>query len=684
MRHVHSIYDTDLHFLIDPIDRKIASESGKITLMQNDHNSERFTFEIPRYIEGHDMSLTDQVQIHYINLENVTPKRKYEDMYPVVDLQVSPDSEDAVIFSWLVSGNATQYVGSLSFLVRFVCYDEDSNVEYQWWSDTCSTIKIGATFDNSGSTVDFDYTDTLESWRQQCIQAVFESEVFKTLEEQGSSYVQQAKVYAEQAKEISGLDTVEPLLANVETYGSATLGSTGWYRIAEYTSDKESSAYGAGSNMCDVIIKRGYSSTLSEYHVVRFRSVYKQQEFISLDDKSAGHLITKIRHVVDTVNHKSYIDVYYNANASNGFYCIVQSGKDRHRLWSALTPALVADTSDDTTITTTYDIPANAVPMNSISMKETGIASAAHKLNWKVKGGNKEGVTYIKLCSRVITGAYQFADTTFLLSQPYAGTYYNAIVDARVYMGKTTLTINLTQIVGLDISDRLFYEQISDTEAGTETINFYLKLNNYETVYGYILGSANMDIPSAFPELSSINYTGTGSYQALLQHTHQPDEVGLENVDNTSDANKPVSTAQQTAIDNAKTEAKNYTDTKVANLINGAPSTLDTLKEIADAMAENEDVVEALDAAIGTKAEATHNHTKSEITDFPTTMPPEAHNQAASTITAGTFNGKVNANASAMATLINAQLRDGVILSSDPGEGASVSYNPGTIVFYKK
>ena len=44
-----------------------------------------------------------------------------------------------------------------------------------------------------------------------------------------------------------------------------------------------------------------------------------------------------------------------------------------------------------------------------------------------------------------------------------------------------------------------------------------------------------------------------------------------------------------------------YTDAKIGELINGAPTTLDTLKEIADAMEENADVVEALDAAVGSK-----------------------------------------------------------------------------------
>lgn len=80
-------------------------------------------------------------------------------------------------------------------------------------------------------------------------------------------------------------------------------------------------------------------------------------------------------------------------------------------------------------------------------------------------------------------------------------------------------------------------------------------------------------------------------------------EIGLSNVDNTSDLNKPVSTSQQSAIDTALSSAKSYTDTKISNLINGAPETMDTLKEVSDAISEHQSVVEALNAAIGNKAE---------------------------------------------------------------------------------
>ncbi len=52
----------------------------------------------------------------------------------------------------------------------------------------------------------------------------------------------------------------------------------------------------------------------------------------------------------------------------------------------------------------------------------------------------------------------------------------------------------------------------------------------------------------------------------------------------------------------AYAQATAYTDQQIADLINGAPSTLDTLGEIAKAMQDNKDVVDALDEAIGTKA----------------------------------------------------------------------------------
>lgn len=65
------------------------------------------------------------------------------------------------------------------------------------------------------------------------------------------------------------------------------------------------------------------------------------------------------------------------------------------------------------------------------------------------------------------------------------------------------------------------------------------------------------------------------------------------------------------------TEAKGYTDTKISDLIGGAPETLNTLKEIADAFAEDQEVLDALETAIGKKVDKVEGYglSKNDYTD---------------------------------------------------------------------
>lgn len=164
MAHLHSVYDGDTHFKIIPVSRKIENTTGKVILMQNDHNSERFTFEIPRYIEGHDMSICNKVEVHYNNTDTKT-KDVNKDVYEATDLQVSPDSEDVVICSWLISGNATKYAGSLYFVLRFACLT-DSTIDYQWFTDIYKDITISKSIFNT-ETVAIDNSDILEQWKAE-------------------------------------------------------------------------------------------------------------------------------------------------------------------------------------------------------------------------------------------------------------------------------------------------------------------------------------------------------------------------------------------------------------------------------------------------------------------------------------------------------------------------------------
>jgi hypothetical protein len=111
------------------------------------------------------------------------------------------------------------------------------------------------------------------------------------------------------------------------------------------------------------------------------------------------------------------------------------------------------------------------------------------------------------------------------------------------------------------------------------------------TEIGYLNGvtsSIQTQIDTKAP-LASPTFTGTVSG---VTATH----VGLGNVDNTSDINKPVSTAQATAIATAKSE----TITQILGA--GVPEALNTLDELAAALGDDSSYASTITTALGTKA----------------------------------------------------------------------------------
>ena len=85
----------------------------------------------------------------------------------------------------------------------------------------------------------------------------------------------------------------------------------------------------------------------------------------------------------------------------------------------------------------------------------------------------------------------------------------------------------------------------------------------------------------------------------------------------------------------AKIWIVNEITTKIAEIVANAPEDLDTLKEIADwikthandasamntQITENQNEISSLKTTVAGKASSDHTHTKSEITDFPTSLP---------------------------------------------------------------
>ena len=177
MAHAHIVSDSDNHFVIDPISRQLNNNSKKTILMKTDHNSEQFTFELPRMVEGHDMSLSNKVEVHYINISSKT-REQSTGIYNVADFGVDAEDDTKVLGTWLVSREATKYAGSLNFVIRFACLSADNVEEYAWNTAIYAGITIADTIENTETVVE-DYVDILRQW-------------LDTIENAGSS----GKVYA--------------------------------------------------------------------------------------------------------------------------------------------------------------------------------------------------------------------------------------------------------------------------------------------------------------------------------------------------------------------------------------------------------------------------------------------------------------------------------------------------------
>jgi hypothetical protein len=153
MAHTHSVVDTDTRFKVETVSREIRADTDLKALQQYDHKSEVLTFEVPRYIEGHDLMSCNVVQIHFANIYSDLATRTEtvnKGVYTVKDLAVDTENEDLVVFSWLVTNDSTQLAGVLNFAISFVCVDENGDVAYRWNTAICKLLNVDENLNNSG------------------------------------------------------------------------------------------------------------------------------------------------------------------------------------------------------------------------------------------------------------------------------------------------------------------------------------------------------------------------------------------------------------------------------------------------------------------------------------------------------------------------------------------------------
>jgi hypothetical protein len=119
------------------------------------------------------------------------------------------------------------------------------------------------------------------------------------------------------------------------------------------------------------------------------------------------------------------------------------------------------------------------------------------------------------------------------------------------------------------------------------------KISGLDTALNAKLDSATA--ASTYAPIESPTFTGTVSG---VTKGH----VGLGDVDNTSDVNKPVSTAQASAIATAKSEAIADATSQVNAVIASAPEALNTLDELAAALGDDANFASTITTSLSAKA----------------------------------------------------------------------------------
>ena len=154
MAHDHNIVDDDNRFIIDGRTRQITNLTGnQPSVMQFDHNSEILSFQMPRFMDGHDMSLCDDVKVLYKNTGKGTSASNrpvVADVETIDDITVDKDA-NVIIFGWTIPEFATMYSGTITFQFKFVCYGdtEDDPPKFKLYTEQYSFIEVRPSLDFS-------------------------------------------------------------------------------------------------------------------------------------------------------------------------------------------------------------------------------------------------------------------------------------------------------------------------------------------------------------------------------------------------------------------------------------------------------------------------------------------------------------------------------------------------------
>jgi hypothetical protein len=208
------------------------------------------------------------------------------------------------------------------------------------------------------------------------------------------------------------------------------------------------------------------------------------------------------------------------------------------------------------------------------------------------------------------------ADIVDFSDGDYATAAQGTLADSAIQSGDIDTLTKLNAVVSdatlIDTSD----PRLSDDRNPTAHTHTAAEITDFDTEVG-----------------NNVDVSANTAHRGLTNNPHSVTavQVGLGNVDNTSDANKPVSAAQQSALDgkadsvhtHTKSDITDFNDGDYATAAQGAtadsaiqPGDIDTLAEL-NGIITDATLIDTSDPRLSdARTPTAHTHTASEITDF--------------------------------------------------------------------
>lgn len=134
-----TVRDTGAFFTIVPETREVQVPSThKVIGVVGDHLAEQLTFEIPKYIDSHDIRGCAR---RYVEWENVEGERGSDQLVELTELPEGAQPE-MLYFTWTIRDRLAAAKGLVQFSVHFEDVDTNGLRLYHWGTTTCKICEI--------------------------------------------------------------------------------------------------------------------------------------------------------------------------------------------------------------------------------------------------------------------------------------------------------------------------------------------------------------------------------------------------------------------------------------------------------------------------------------------------------------------------------------------------------------